>query len=66
MTKPDPFLSLSRRCEIHAEKMEGEGWYVTANVLWAAAQALKKQEGREQDENSNPGTRDHPDSDSPD
>ncbi len=33
--------TLAQRCRIHAEKMQGEGWYVTANVLWAAANALE-------------------------
>ena len=31
---------LPERCEIHARKMDEEGWYVTSNVLWAAAQEL--------------------------
>jgi len=32
--------TLAQRCMIHADKMQGEGWYVTANVLAAAAEAL--------------------------
>lgn len=35
-------LTLAERCRIHAEKMSGEGWYVTASVLWDAAEALDK------------------------
>lgn len=33
-------LSLSERAAIHADKMDGEGWYVTANVLSSCARAL--------------------------
>lgn len=32
--------TLADRCRIHAEKMQNEGWYVTANVLAEAAEAL--------------------------
>ena len=35
------YPSIERRCEIHAEKMQEEGWYVTANVLAAAAEEIK-------------------------
>ena len=35
-------LTLAQRCRIHAEKMQGEGWYVTANVLDAAANELER------------------------
>lgn len=31
---------LSPRLEAHAEKMQGEGWYTTANALAEAAEAL--------------------------
>lgn len=36
MTRP----SLSKRLEVHADNMQGEGWYTTANVLAEAAEAL--------------------------
>jgi hypothetical protein len=32
---------LVKRCRIHADKMQDEGWYTTANVLDAAANALE-------------------------
>lgn len=32
--------ALSPRLMIHADKMQSEGWYVTANVLAEAAEAL--------------------------
>lgn len=32
--------SLSDRCRVHADNMQSEGWYTTANVLDEAAQAL--------------------------
>ncbi len=32
--------TLSQRLLIHADNMQGEGWYTTANVLAEAAQAL--------------------------
>lgn len=33
-------IDLAERCRIHADKMDNEGWYVTANVLWQASEAL--------------------------
>lgn len=33
-------IPISRRCRIHADKMQDEGWYVTANVLAAAADEI--------------------------
>lgn len=33
-------MTLAERCRVHAQKMNDEGWYVTANVLWQAAKAL--------------------------
>lgn len=33
---------LADRCRIHAGKMDGEGWYVTANVLNDAAAELER------------------------
>lgn len=33
-------MDLAERCRIHADKMDGEGWYVTANVLWEAGEVL--------------------------
>lgn len=33
-------MKLSERAIIHANKMQDEGWYVTANVLAACAEAL--------------------------
>ena len=35
-------MKLSERCAIHAEKMNDEGWYVTANILAAAAEILNE------------------------
>ena len=35
-------IDLPERCRIHAGKMDGEGWYVTANVLAAAADEIDK------------------------
>lgn len=32
--------SLSKRLEVHADNMQSEGWYTTANALAAAAEAL--------------------------
>jgi hypothetical protein len=32
--------SLSRRLETHADNMQSEGWYTTANVLAEAAEAV--------------------------
>jgi hypothetical protein len=34
-------VTLAERCRIHADKMKGEGWYVTANVLAAASDELE-------------------------
>ena len=34
---PSSIPTLAERCRIHAEKMEGEGWHVTAGVLWEIA-----------------------------
>ena len=33
--------TLAERCRIHAEKMQGEGWYSTANVLAEASEVIK-------------------------
>ena len=33
--------TLAQRCMIHADKMQGEGWYVTANVLAAASERIE-------------------------
>lgn len=33
-------LTLSQRCALHADKMQDEGWYTTANVLAQASQTL--------------------------
>lgn len=33
---------LAHRCYIHANKMDDEGWYVTANVLHAASLRLRE------------------------
>jgi hypothetical protein len=35
-------MTLAERCRIHAEKMSGEGWHVTANVLWLAAAEIDR------------------------
>jgi DNA-binding transcriptional regulator YiaG len=37
-------MKLSERALIHADKMDGEGWYVTANVLAACAEALDEED----------------------
>ncbi len=34
-------MTLAQRCRIHADRMQDEGWYVTANVLSAAADELE-------------------------
>ena len=34
-------MTLAERCDIHGDKMDEEGFYVTAHVLWNAAEALK-------------------------
>ena len=39
---PVPLPDLVKRCRIHADKMQDEGWYTTANALDAAAEALEK------------------------
>lgn len=36
-------LPLSKRALLHADKMDEEGWYVTANVLAACAEALDEE-----------------------
>lgn len=36
-------MKLSERALIHADKMDEEGWYVTANVLAACAEALDEE-----------------------
>jgi len=36
-------VKLSERALIHADKMDEEGWYVTANVLAACAAALDEE-----------------------
>jgi hypothetical protein len=36
-------MTLAERCRIHAVSMDGEGWYVTGNVLDAAATELDRQ-----------------------
>lgn len=33
-------MTLAERCSVHADKMQDEGWYVTANVLASAAERL--------------------------
>jgi DNA-binding transcriptional regulator YiaG len=38
-------MKLSERALIHADKMDDEGWYVTANVLAACAEALDEEPG---------------------
>ena len=40
VSDPLRFKTLSHRCEIHARKMDEEGYYTTANVLWEASDAL--------------------------
>lgn len=40
-------MTLSERCRIHADKMQGEGWYVTANVLAEAADHIDLLEARQ-------------------
>jgi hypothetical protein len=40
-------IPLSERCLIHAGKMDGEGWYVTSNVLWLASERIKELEARD-------------------
>lgn len=35
-------MTLSDRCLIHGDKMDMEGWYATANVLWLAAEELER------------------------
>lgn len=37
---PEDSVRLSERAMIHAENMQSEGWYTTANVLAASAEAL--------------------------
>jgi hypothetical protein len=37
-----PRQDLAERCRIHAGKMDSEGWYVTANVLDAAADEIER------------------------
>jgi hypothetical protein len=39
-------LSIEQRCRVHADKMQGEGWYVTANVLAEAAETIKRLRAR--------------------
>jgi len=34
-------MDIVKRCHIHAGKMDGEGWYVTANVLSLAADEIE-------------------------
>lgn len=36
-------LTLSKRALLHADKMDEEGWYVTANVLALCAEALDEE-----------------------
>jgi DNA-binding transcriptional regulator YiaG len=36
-------MKLSERALIHADKMDDEGWYVTANILAACAEALDEE-----------------------
>jgi hypothetical protein len=38
-------MKLSQRALIHADKMDEEGWYVTANILAACAEALDEEPG---------------------
>lgn len=38
--------TLAQRCLIHADKMQDEGWYVTANVLCAAGMRIEELEGK--------------------
>jgi len=38
--------TLAQRCLIHADKMQDEGWYVTANVLWAAGMRIEELEAK--------------------
>lgn len=33
-------IDIVQRCLIHARKMDDEGWYTTANVLWLAADEI--------------------------
>ena len=35
-------MTIAQRCRIHAEKMSDEGWHVTANVLWTAAEEIDR------------------------
>lgn len=37
---PEVTVKLSERAMIHADNMQSEGWYTTANVLAASAEAL--------------------------
>lgn len=39
-------MKLPERCRIHAEKMHGEGWYVTANLLSEAADQIEAMQTR--------------------
>ena len=35
-------MTLAERCRAQSRSMDLEGWYVAANVLWEAAEALDK------------------------
>lgn len=39
---PVPLPSLPTRCRTHADNMQSEGWYTTANVLAEAADLIEK------------------------